>query len=290
MGRHRHAVNVRTDGLAAVLGPLARDPRVRAAALVDVDSGMVLDSCGPDAADGGPQTESRGAAHAELVRTATALAAGPESCEVVVHAADGSRHVLRQVADPHGERLALAVVVDGSAWVLSRLRRRLRAVSAAALTAGPSMALRPTADGWEPHRLLPPAPAAAIPPPGPDETTAPDHDLLWVPPASGAEPDRPTVPALTGLPVQSSPQQQRRVPGSTWTAPPAPSTPVDVDRTTPEEEQAAPAELVPGQRRPAPPSALPPGASWPVPSSAASSPVPSAAPAEDEGTAPREHA
>lgn len=282
MGRHRHAVNVRTDGLAAVLGPLARDPRVGAAALVDVDSGMVLDSCGPDAADGEPETESRGVAYAELVRTATALAAGAADCEVVVHAADGSRHMVRQVTDPHGGRLALAVVVDGSSWVLSRLRRRLSAVSAAALTAGPSMALRPTADGWEPQRLLPPAPpapAAAGPEP-PDAPSRPDRDLLWRPAAPDAETDVPTVPALTGLPVTSSEPLPRRLPGSAWTAPPAPSTPVDVDRAEPQEEPAAPAAPVPGQRRPAPPSALPPGAAWPV-----ASPVPSAAPAED-GAAP----
>lgn len=275
MGRHRHAVNVRTDGLAAVLGPLARDPRVRAAALVDVDSGMVLDSCGTDAAEGGPETESRGVAYAELVRTATALAAGAADCEVVVHAADGSRHMVRQVTDPHGGRLALAVVVDGSSWVLSRLRRRLRAVSAAALTAGPSMALRPTADGWEPQRLLPPAPPspAAAPEPAGDPSR-PDRDLLWRPATADAESDGPTVPALTGLPVESSAPLPRRLPGSAWTAPPAPSTPVDVNRAEPQEEPAAPADPVPGQRRPAPPSALPPGASWPV-----ASPVPSAAPA-----------
>lgn len=288
MGRHRHAVNVRTDGLAAVLGPLARDPRVRAAALVDVDSGMVLDACGPDAAESGPETESRGAAHAELVRTVTALAAGPESCELVVHAADGSRHVLQQVVDPHGGRLALAVVVVGSSWVLSRLRRRLRAVSGAALTAGPSMALRPTADGWEPNRLLPPAPPAPAAPGAPStgEPARPDRDLLWLPAASGPETDGPTVPALTGLPVPASEPLPRRRPGSAWTAPPAPSTAVDVNRAEPEEEPAAAADLVPGQRRPAPPSALPPGASWPV-----VSPVPSAAPAEDgAGTPPREPA
>ena len=45
-GRHRHAINVRADGLATVLAPLLTDTRVRAAALVDVDSGMVLDTCG----------------------------------------------------------------------------------------------------------------------------------------------------------------------------------------------------------------------------------------------------
>ena len=280
MGRHRHAVNVRTDGLAAVLGPLASDPRVHAAALVDVDSGMVLDACGPDAADDSPETESRGAAHAELIRTATALATGPEGCELVVAAADGRRHVLQQVADPHGGRLALTVVVDGSPWVLSRIRRRLRAVSAAALTAGPSMALRPTADGWEPHRLLPPAPPAPAPQEAPQvgERSGADHDLLWVPSEPGLESESPTLPALAGIPVQSPPSSlPRRRPGSAWTAPPAPSTAVDMDRTAPEEEPEATADMVPGQRRPAPPSALPPGASWPVASS-----VPSSAPSEPE--------
>lgn len=271
MGRHRHAVNVRTDGLAAVLGPLANDQRVRAAALVDVDSGMVLDACGPDTAAGvpdptgaGPDIEARGAAHAELVRTATALAAGREGCEVVVHAADGSRHVLHQVADPHGDRLALAVVLaDGAPWVLSRLRRRLRAVSAAALTAGPSMALRPTADGWEPNRLVPHPPSVPAPPPA--EAPAPaNHELLWRPSGPDAAPAAPAVPAIAGIPAQADDPLPRRRPGSAWTAPPAPATPDEVDRQAPDEAPPAPAELVPWQRGPAPPSALPPGASSPA--------------------------
>ena len=33
-------VNIRADGIAVVLGPLLRDVRIVAAALVDVDSGM----------------------------------------------------------------------------------------------------------------------------------------------------------------------------------------------------------------------------------------------------------
>ena len=36
MGRHRHVVNVRADGIAVVLGPLLRDVRIVAAALVAV--------------------------------------------------------------------------------------------------------------------------------------------------------------------------------------------------------------------------------------------------------------
>ncbi len=270
-GRHRHAVNVRTDGLAAVLGPLATDPRVRAAALVDVDSGMVLDSCGPDTSDGPPDTETRGAAHAELVRIAMALASGPDDCEIVVQAADGSRHVLQPVADPHGGRLALAVVVDGSAWVLSRLRRRLRAVSDASLTAGPSTALRPTADGWQPGRLRPRDPAPALPqPPSPGTTTMepstrPGHEPLWVPADHLPDADGSRLPAMAGLPEESSGSLPRRLPGSTWTSPPAPATAGDVDVDASDDatdDDVTPvsglAGLLPGPRRPAPPSALPP--------------------------------
>ncbi|WP_132426155.1 hypothetical protein [Pseudonocardia endophytica] len=277
---------MRTDGLAAVLGPLASDPRVRAAALVDVDSGMVLDACGRDT-DGGPGTEARGAAHAEIVRTASAMAPGPEDCEVIVNAGDGGRHVLRTVTDPHGGRLALAVVLaDGAGWTLSRLRRRLRAVSAAALTAGPSMALRPTADGWEPNRLLTPTPPPPASPTGPDRpagqdaATHSDRELLWVPSDPGTTPDSATastVPAIVGIPVEPAALVPRRRPGSAWTAPPAPATPVEVDRHDAEDEPQA-ADLVPDQRRPAPPSALPPGLARPAsPSVPTAPPVPAAA-------------
>ena len=75
MGRHRHVVNVRADGIAVVLGPLLGDVRITAAALVDVDSGMVLDAWSADGPDGpgGPDLELIGAQHAEVVRCALAL-------------------------------------------------------------------------------------------------------------------------------------------------------------------------------------------------------------------------
>ena len=44
-------VNVRADGIAVVLGPLLRDERIIAAALVDVESGMVLDAWSAAVAD-----------------------------------------------------------------------------------------------------------------------------------------------------------------------------------------------------------------------------------------------
>jgi len=92
-------VNVRADGIAVVLGPLLSDARITAAALVDVDSGMVLDawsaSPGPGAGPAAPDLEMLGAQHAEVVRCALALLAahpppdGPEAgtCEVVLWAA-----------------------------------------------------------------------------------------------------------------------------------------------------------------------------------------------------------
>ena len=44
MARHRRPVNVRDDGLTAVLGPLVTVGGVERAVLLDVDSGMVLDA------------------------------------------------------------------------------------------------------------------------------------------------------------------------------------------------------------------------------------------------------
>ena len=74
VGRHRHVVNVRADGIAVVLGPLLRDERIVAAALVDVDSGMVLDAwSAAGAAAGSPDLELIGAQHAEIVRNALEL-------------------------------------------------------------------------------------------------------------------------------------------------------------------------------------------------------------------------
>ena len=70
-------VNVRADGIAVVLGPLLRDARIVAAALVDVDSGMVLDawSAAGEAPPRPPDLELLGAQHAEIVRSALALLA-----------------------------------------------------------------------------------------------------------------------------------------------------------------------------------------------------------------------
>jgi len=156
-------VNVRADGIAVVLVPLLSDARITAAALVDVDSGMVLDAWSAAPADdrttapaGPPDLELIGAQHAEVVRCALALlrawpsAAGPDAdtCEVVLGADRGHHHLLRTVPDPHGDRLALAVVVDGPSRVLDRVRKRLRSVAVDALTAGPSMTRRPVLGAW----------------------------------------------------------------------------------------------------------------------------------------------
>ena len=192
MGRHRHVVNVRADGIAVVLGPLLRDERIVAAALVDVDSGMVLDAWSAAGAAGSPDLELVGAQHAEILRNALELlrtwpAAGGAAgtCEVVLGADDGCRHLLRTVPDPYGDRLALAVVLNGPQRVLDRVRKRLQAVSVDALTAGPSMTRRPSEAGWSFDAPAPDVPAhpepgaglaAAGPTPGfrpPVETRSP---------------------------------------------------------------------------------------------------------------------
>jgi hypothetical protein len=162
-------VNVRADGIAVVLGPLLSDARITAAALVDVDSGLVLDAWSAVAPAGAaPDLELIGAQHAEIVRNALTLlrtwpdADGPEAdpCEVVLGADGGCRHLLRTVPDPHGDRLALAVVVDGPPRVLERVRKRLRSISVDALTAGPSMIRRPVLGGWSFAMPKPDVPAS----------------------------------------------------------------------------------------------------------------------------------
>ena len=201
MGRHRHLVNVRADGIAVVLGPLLRDVRIVAAALVDVDSGMVLDAwSAADAATGPPDLELIGAQHAEIVRCALHLlrtwpggGGATGSCEVVLGADGGVRHLLRTVPDPLGDRLALAVVVDGPQRVLDRVRKRLQAVSVDALTAGPSMTRRPSEAGWSFDAPAPDVPAQPEPGAG----------LVSAGPAPGS---RPPVDARSpGLPAPRRP-------------------------------------------------------------------------------------
>jgi hypothetical protein len=125
-------VNVRADGIAVVLGPLLSDARITAAALVDIDSGMVLDAwSAAGSAAHAPDLELVGAQHAEVVRCALALLRAwpdgddPETsgCEVVLGTDGGCRHLVRTVPDPHGDRLALSVVVDGRATLELQLRR-----------------------------------------------------------------------------------------------------------------------------------------------------------------------
>jgi hypothetical protein len=175
VGRHRHAVNVRVDGLAVVLGPLLSDVRISAAVLLDVDSGMVLDAwCAVGSPDDPPDLEVLGAQHAEVIRGALALLrewpGGSEgadgttgSCEVVLGMDGGVRHLLRTVPDPHGDRLALAVVVDGPQRVLDRVRKRLRTVAVDALTAGPSTTRRPVLGAWSFAMPTPDVPAVPDP-------------------------------------------------------------------------------------------------------------------------------
>jgi hypothetical protein len=253
VGRHRHVVNVRADGIAVVLGPLLSDTRITAAALVDVDSGMVLDAWSADTQEpGSPDLELIGAQHAEVLRCALALlrswpTAGLEDdgCEVVLGADGGARHLLRTVPDPHGDHLALAVVVDGPPRVLDRVRKRLRSISADALTAGPSMTRRPVLGGWSftmPAPDVPGSPGHGFAPPpvrvGPDGY-APD-DLDGTAPVARS-PGRPVDDVRVTLP---GPREGRAAPG-------AAERPVERPGARP----TVPAEPVP--RRPSPPAALP---------------------------------
>jgi hypothetical protein len=300
--------NVRVDGIAVVLGPLLRDPRIRAAALVDVDSGMVLDAWSAagrgavPAAGEPPDLELLGAQHAEVVRCALALlrswpgpggsgsgSPGPETCEVVLGADGGQQHLVRTVPDPHGDRLALAVVVDGPPRVLDRVRRRLRAVSVDALTAGPSMTRRPVLGGWSfamPGPDVPARPERPARPGGPaqhearahqehpagrESSGAPDRRFpepsgapAPMDPAPAAGPSRP-APEAVPVPALSRLDEHRiELPAPAQPGPSAPSVPhlrsVRPDRPT----RTAPAVVPPGRgqspggpRPPSPPAALP---------------------------------
>jgi hypothetical protein len=271
-------VNVRADGIAAVLGPLLRDVRVVAAALVDVDSGMVLDAWAAATESDDADMELTGARHAELMRGALELARawpwtddGGGGCELVVDADGGCRHLVRTVPDPHGDRLALSVVVTGSARLLDRVRRRLRSVSVDALTAGPSMTRRPGRSGWSfalPRPDVPatPDPAGGLAAAGSAHGGRPAQavDLFGArvdparpagpaaPPGAGPAPGRPTAPFPGSAAPPGSPADgpgRRPVP---W---PAAAPPAAAGAARARRVPVLPAPREAG--RPSPPVALP---------------------------------
>jgi hypothetical protein len=190
VGRHRHAITIRTDGLETVLGPVLRDLRVRAAALVDVGSGMVLDGWSRESA-GDPELVS--AAAAELVRIAVGMLGSAEP-EVVVCLGGSLHHVVRTVPDQCGSPLALSLIVEGPRRAVERTRRRLRRVPVAAVSAGPSMSRRPPDGTWSTWTTwtLPAVAEPERPPP-----TRHRHDGLWAVrrSASPGAPARPMPPS-----------------------------------------------------------------------------------------------
>jgi hypothetical protein len=130
-------VNVRDDGLPAVLGPLTTVGGIELAVLLEVDSGMVLDAWAQGGEAETSDAEALGARHADVLRALLALpGAPPAELSLIV---DGRHHLVRCVADPAGGRLALAVVVSSTPWVVRRVRRHLRQLPDAGLTTGPWM-------------------------------------------------------------------------------------------------------------------------------------------------------
>ena len=270
-------VNIRADGIAVVLGPLLRDVRIVAAALVDLDSGMVLDAWSADATGaptGSPELELIGAQHAEIVRTALALlhswpagGGAPGTCEVVLGADDGARHLLRTVPDPLGDRLALAVVVNGSQRVLDRVRKRLEAVSVDALTAGPSMTRRPVGSGW------------SFDAPGPDVPAHPEPGAGLVPVGLGSRPSpvaRPPGPEFAGMPAPRG-AEQATMPGPRSPEPagrPVPRGAQQLGMPAPRGSEPGPVLRLPGQHPAGPPVTDRPAARKPVAGSAASGSAP----------------
>jgi hypothetical protein len=279
MARHRHAVSVRTDGLAAVLGPLLTDPRIRSAALIDVDSGMVLDVCGPEtsvgrfgrgrAAEHDHRDEVRGAAHAELVRIGLALAPGSGGVVGLVLEAGPDQHVLHTVADPHGGLLALSVVVRGPDRVVAKVRKRLRVVSESALTAGPSVAVRPGSAAWS----VPGPPGAPV-----DRAAGPN-----IPPAAASTgrpgppgPGRPVRPAVHAMPGPVS-----SVPAALPSPRPVAGDPVHDDDGSAVQATTPHAAITPS---------APPEPSWPGPGASLSAMLPSPRPLPDAPAAPSDSA
>jgi hypothetical protein len=198
---------VRSDGLSTVLASLLADRRVLAATLVDVGSGFLLDACTRD--DGLADLELLGAAHADLARTGATLAPGGGA--LVLETADGRVHVLREVDDPHGDRIVLTAVVRGSARVVARVRQRLAEVPVEALTAGPTLQRRPVDGRWDLAPATPDVPAVApegLPGLDPVPTTA--DGAAWAPRAEPA----PWATAMTPPAVEPEQPEPDRDPSS----------------------------------------------------------------------------
>jgi hypothetical protein len=260
VGRHRHVITVRADGLATVLGPLMQDSHVVAAALADIDSGMVLDACTTEPA--GLDLEILGAGHAELMRAALGLLRRAPTddvsgAELALTTLGGRHHILRVVPDPHGDRLVLSVVVDGSRWARERIRRRLRRLSVGALTAGPSMTRRPGPEGWHLGNPGPPRFDTVL---RGAAGNGPAHPPV---PAQRAA-DPPSVPDDAAL-VTAGTDEFPAVPASTGELPAAGPGRADRDAAAPADDgspgpaaRPAPRPSPAPARRPAPPAALPP--------------------------------
>jgi hypothetical protein len=139
VGRHFRDEQMPTTKLGAVLGRLLRDPRIIAAALVDYDSGMALETYGSNRCH--LDLELATAGQAELMRVAADTfrplhPAGPAE-ELTVSYGDNMHHLLTPVTDPHGDRLLLSLIVAGSSAGLCVLRRRLRSMQSHQLTVSP---------------------------------------------------------------------------------------------------------------------------------------------------------
>ncbi|MGQ0573454.1 MAG: hypothetical protein ACT4RN_04520 [Pseudonocardia sp.] len=178
------------------LARLLDDWSVVAAVLVDVDSGMTLDSYVPR--ETGLDLELMGAAHADLVRgVVDALTGlhrlGPPT-EVVLSHSTGLHHVVRTVPDPHGGRLAVAVLVTGSDRTVARTRRRLRRIA--------------------PGDLVP-RPVSARP----AHSAQPSMHPIAHPIAQSPPPDRPGPQVVPSRSAASAVPRPRSDPEPTWFTP-----------------------------------------------------------------------
>ncbi len=199
MARHRRPVGIRDDGLAAVLAPVIDGGHVDAALLIDVGTGMVLDYWERDDHGDPAGAELLGAAHADVVRAVLAVP-GPPVDDLVLSRAADRHHVVRLLADPLGDRLAVSVVVTGGRRAVDRLRRVLGRVPPASLVVEPPRAV-PTPE-W-------------IPPPRPEPVGGPGGSwtagsLDVTPPGAGPTPPSslpPSSPPPLNVPPADVPRQ-----------------------------------------------------------------------------------